>query len=262
MVYKYLHSDRIPIFDDFLIRFTQPKYLNDPEDCLPLFRIKDINNYVTKIADRNLFKAFSFGATINNIAQMKQGLIHEYSVNPNIILDVAKNIFLDNVNNVLGILCLSKSPFIKLLWSYYCDSYKGFVLEFNEKHEFFNRRINDRPDCGKLYDVKYEKTRPIIYVDDLKVNSDMFITKIEDWKHEQEVRLFRELKNCDKKLTGDVHLFQIPKAAITKVIFGLRFDPKTQLDIVKKITKDPELSHVNFGKMIIDDNGQLFLDKI
>lgn len=262
MVYKYCPPDRITFFDNFLVRFSQPKYLNDPEDCLPLFRIKDVNKYVDVIAKRNLFKAFYRGATNKDIAQMKQTLIHQYSVNPNQILDKARDIYLENINDVLGVLCLSKSPMIKLLWSYYCDSYKGFVLELDESHEFFKRRKNDRPDCGKLYDIKYEKTRPIIYVDDLKVDPIMLITKIEDWKHEEEIRLFRELKNCNKKLSGGIHLFEIPKTAIKRIIFGLRFDQSIQVKTVKTITRDVELSHVSFGKINIDDNGQLFIDKI
>jgi len=262
MIYKYFSPQRSIFFDNFLIRFSQPKYLNDPEDCLPLFRIKNINSYVDKITKRNLTKAFLRGVTLNNISQAKQKLLFDYKHNPLKILGVAQEIYLNNINSILGILCLSKSPFIKLLWSYYCDSYKGFVIEFDERNEFFRQRKNDRPGCGKLFNVKYQTTRPIIFVDDLKIDIIMLTTKIIDWDHEEEVRIFRELKNSDKKYSPDIHLFQVPKSAITKIIFGLRFDPVTQPKFVKQVMNDYELAHVNFGKINIDNNGQLFIDKI
>ena len=35
VLYKYMSSNRLAIFDDWLIRFTQPKALNDPFELRP-----------------------------------------------------------------------------------------------------------------------------------------------------------------------------------------------------------------------------------
>ncbi len=64
------------------------------------------------------------------------------------------------------------------------------MIEFDEKNEFFKRRRNDTPDCGKLYNIDYLNKRHTIYVDDFKIDIAMFTSKIIDWKHEEEVRIF------------------------------------------------------------------------
>lgn len=262
MVYKYYPPSKyaVDFFTNYMVRFTQPGNLNDPEDCMPLFDIQDINTYVNNIAVRNYHRMI--GLTVTQIAAAKQNMITQFSRNPSGIIDKAIDIYYKNINSTIGILSLAKSPLIKLLWSYYCDSYKGFVIEFDEGHEFFNRRKNDRLDCGRLMDVNYVNIRPTIYLDQFNVDPKVFTSKMDDWKHEQEVRIIRELKNRDLENPPDVYLFKVPKDCIKKVIFGMKTDDKVKMDIIKRITGDAEMRHVTFAKVIITNQGKLDLSNI
>lgn len=265
MIYKYLHPDRVGFLNDFFISFTQPKYLNDPSDCLPAFSLSNITKYVDAIVKRNYYAGHLSGYSNRTLKIARDTLVKQYSANPDIVLNMARQKYLDNVNNVIGILCLSKLPDIELLWGYYCDSHKGFVVGFDEQNEFFQKRKYDIDPCGELNDVSYVKTLPTIYVDNLKIDKQMWFTKKDSWSHEKEVRIIRELKNRDKEITVSskhIYLFKVPELCINEIIFGLQTDPLVISTIKNQIKSNSNLTHIKFKKGSLKTNGQFFIEDL
>lgn len=189
-LYKYVGFKRSEdIFIRNLLRFTQPKFLNDTFELSP---------QVTSIIDPNKSKDFikllgnHFEENINEFEnEFKKSVIENLKkYNPNIELDptsIPNNLFyffakqafpefskhfineisstnyadnvLDKIKNTFnteyGILSLSEIPNDRLMWSHYADSHKGIVIEFDSNHSFFNPLINERSRIGKLKKVKY-----------------------------------------------------------------------------------------------------------
>jgi hypothetical protein len=52
----------------------------------------------------------------------------------------AKKMLADALQTKVGILSLSETIEHSLLWAHYAASHKGFAIEFNTEHKFFNRR--------------------------------------------------------------------------------------------------------------------------
>lgn len=101
--------------------------------------------------------------------------------------------FLNKPN--IGILSLSKSPDISLLWSHYAEAHTGFCIGYEIPY-------TDDGTCDvfeKAYSVKYQTEVPVFYIKDLMdiyekdniygVFKKLFYTKRDDWRYEEEVRI-------------------------------------------------------------------------
>ena len=62
IIYKYLLAERKTYFEDELLRFTQPRYLNDPFECLPA-KWTDLE-IINKIRSENPNYKFSRNAQV------------------------------------------------------------------------------------------------------------------------------------------------------------------------------------------------------
>jgi len=116
------------------------------------------------------------------------------------------------LDNEHGVICFSRNWSNPLLWSHYADKHKGICLGFDvpEKDAEDIDYVVSGLQCNK-----HSVDRDFM----LKLLS----TKYEDWRYEDEVRFFADLKEVDSK-TGmyfkefDEHL--IPR----EIILGVRFD--------------------------------------
>ncbi|MBT2912543.1 DUF2971 domain-containing protein [Vibrio anguillarum] len=135
-LYKYMSFSNLKHLLDGTIRFTQPKAFNDPFELLPEMHLNDdINGFMLDVT-----------------APKREGeparLADDFeSKNCN---DIVARDVLCAVNDLIGILCLSRNPNSLLMWSHYADEYKGVVVEFDEAHEFFTG----------LFPVSYEVSAP------------------------------------------------------------------------------------------------------
>lgn len=90
---------------------------------------------------------------------------------------------------------LSKSFTDNRLWAYYGDSHQGCCIEVSLKNQ------SEKPK-----DVNYIKELPHVY--QIKNGCELLLHKSVQWKHEQEVRIFRKSKYV--------------KVQIHRIIFGLK----------------------------------------
>ncbi|MEK0336811.1 MAG: DUF2971 domain-containing protein [Nitrosopumilus sp.] len=256
LVYKYYNPDRSEFFKKAMLQFTTPDDLNDPVDCIPAIDIIDIDKRIQSVIDRNVnnIRGRLPQKAIDNAShQLRLQITNNKEAFLSTILDIHKR----QINDRFGILSLSKKPDIELMWSHYCHDHSGIVIGLDSSSNFFKRRTDDRPDIGVLREVQYKKILPTIYVDDYKVPPDLFYTKKDIWKYEKEVRIIRELKNCDKHINNggkEIHLWYFPKSDIRCVIFGMRCNDDTINQIINDIKSDKEYN-VELKKMDYDNNG-------
>lgn len=234
--YKYVNEDRIDILEESLIRFTQPLDWNDPFEMRPFYY------------DEKEFKFFH--ANVDN-KRYQGGEINNF------------------INSHFVSLSLTESPDDLLMWAFYANNHRGFLIEFDENHLFFKRKNKH------LFKLTYSNIRPLVSMAEIfplceklikKLQSSDFIKKQDfqiftsiicksiNWQNEKEWRLLSLKKfaskikkptslhdNCNeikkqsinKKLPklGDIALFRLPKTSIKSISFGFN----TSSDLKHKI---------------------------
>lgn len=235
-LYKYVSEDRIDVLEESLIRFTHPLDWNDPFEMRPYYY------------DEEKFKFFH--AKVDN-----------------------KRYYVGEINNFINShfvsLSLTESPDDLLMWAFYANNHKGFLIEFDENHLFFKRKNKH------LFKLTYSNIRPLVSTAEIfplcdkliqKLQSLDFIQKKEfqiftsiicksiNWENEKEWRLLSlkkfatkikntnsldnnfngiEKQSINKGLSklGDIALFRFPMTSIKSISFGI----KTSSDIKLKI---------------------------
>lgn len=106
----------------------------------------------------------------------------------------AKQMLTEALNTKVGILSLSETIINPLLWAHYADSHKGFAIEFNTEHSFFNRRRSDKDELFHLRKVKYKDRsslgRTLMDID----GDDLLVTKKNVGHMKQNGEFLRRLK--------------------------------------------------------------------
>lgn len=233
--YKYLPIDRITYLQDELLRFTQPIDLNDPFECLPQKPTEtELKGVVEKISE------------ILPIVNREGNTLK--------IDELFKSAY-ENINNDIGIFSLTKKWNNALMWAHYTNSHKGFCVGFNPNDNFFHDYLStDRKKSKTIKNVVYSNQRVKIpmEIDKPKLEFEPFITKSNDWKYEEEVRIISTLNLSDKKIKNssvDIHLFKVPHRAITEIIVGANIEKNNENEIKEFCGKN----NITFYKSKVSD---------
>jgi len=212
MYYKYLPAERKDIIENLKIRFTQPGGLNDPFESVPL--IKDDNDPFWQKRQPDL--AARIGAQE-----------------------------IESMSFTVGVLSLSRTKENLLLWSHYADEHRGYVIEFDEKNDFFT--ANAEKGTYKPILVSYTSQRPIINMSDIEGLETLFDFHPEnlakllghkpiDWAYEEEVRFFRNISGLPSygscRYGYSIKLVDIPSDAISRIYLGANMDESEQKNII------------------------------
>ena len=222
-LYKYVGIDGLRRILDGSIRFTQPSAFNDPFELLPEIIVPndapeqqisvsfDILA-ARKFASDSEFEAIPEGCRSNDA--MSRDIVHQ-------------------LNQLVGVLSLSRVRDSLLMWSHYADQYAGAVVELDGSHEFFNGQI----------DIDYRPTRPRRHVDTYLTGAPIPVAELcaksDQWAYEQEVRIVRALADCQP--TGHIlrsfpiFVQPIPPGAVKSVILGERTPVAEQREIYTRL---------------------------
>jgi hypothetical protein len=156
------------------------------------------------------------------------------------------------ISATVGVFSVSAKWDNTLMWSHYTRDHKGFVIEFDGKHPFF--------DYG-LEKVVYSDERPLFFDrPDGRNDPAVFNTKSKDWEYEQEYRKlvyfgkestlpngnkfveFPQFEEIDQQ-NWPIHLQDVPPSAIRKLIFGYRASDEIRLRL-RTALKQEGLKHV------------------
>ena len=151
---------------------------------------------------------------------------------------VAQEALHKSVEENIGVLSLTSCPQNLLMWAHYANSHQGLLFEFDEQHEFFNKKISCSDELRHLREVKYQPGRPKIVLTKCD-NFDVFLIKGLDWEYEKELRMLLPLRDAENVIDAQpyaIHLFKIPFSCIRSVTIGGRASEGT-VENVKNILK-------------------------
>ncbi|WP_243384113.1 DUF2971 domain-containing protein [Geothrix alkalitolerans] len=244
MLYKYLPEARIDVLEKLAIRFTQPKSLNDPFESRPLIDVSsktgDIFEDIKKEA-KDLWNGIPLHERTPENRKKLQRAVQK-------IRNKAKErlsphriglSLMDELNEKLGILSLSRTFSNLLMWSHYADGHKGFVIGFDSMHKFFRQKSPDKHDTSP-YLVSYTTQRSLIKPDEHDAYTKVLCQKPLDWAYEEEVRIFRNFSdvavppNMDKS-GYPIYLVDIPDDCIKKIFIGAHASPNFKNRIIKQV---------------------------
>ena len=258
--YKYLPPERIDILQNRLIRFTQPNALNDPFEARPNFHaLATREGFASAFADtiRQAPPIWEHCRLVTQTNLDQQAFTDKVERDPDYAEQVYNNLGLSNLHtyarkrtyelcNVVGILSLSETPDNLLMWSHYAEEHTGFVLMFDNSHDFFKGET-PLPGFAKPEPVQYKSERPSTTIEEVTM-SDIFFTKGSDWQYEKEWRYLKFLNDADKRHetpnTPSVELFRLPPKCIRGVILGCRSSKELKDTIVALRHDDPEFEHL------------------
>ena len=153
-----------------------------------------------------------------------------------------------NILEKVGIFCVTDKLGCFPMWAHYADEARGFVVEFKNLHQCFNG-----DETGVLHQidpVKYRRQRGQISTipSDL---SEIFRTKIKDWKGENEYRVSELLSQCEFK--GNCHLYHIDRKYISRIIVGW----KCSDDRFEDIKNEADKAGIEVVRLKMDDYGNV-----
>ena len=219
-MYKYLSPESI----DFILtskgvnlRFSQPEILNDPFELKP-----SLSSFSSEIKNNLIKSGEPFGHESNRYFQ---AIEKEYIDSVVAEFTEATESYLSNsLNSTIGILSLSKSPQSRCMWSYYAKDHTGFIICFNysEGDKYYTI------DNHNFADVLYSQSRTENYELSTKSSNNDLLLKDSEWKHENEIRSFIDLKYLPATRTDPngypLHCKDFPVEHINKIILGARSD--------------------------------------
>jgi len=222
-LYKYVSVKTLFKILEGNIRFTQPSAFNDPFELLPEINIPE------GLEKQDLDMRFDLmsPARVPPVGELP----YDFK-SPTCNDDTARTIRSD-LDNSIGILCLTKNPSSILMWSHYAEEYAGVMIEFDRDHEFFQG----------IFEVDYRKNRPIKDYSFFSNSEDPIrlselCIKPKDWEYEQEVRIARSLGDCvmvNDSPKYPIYVLDLPSECIKSITFGERTSIENQISIFNKV---------------------------
>ena len=144
-----------------------------------------------------------------------------------------------------------------LMWAHYTVSHTGFLIELDAQHDFFHQKNIGKlgkglDGYGHLHKVQYSNIRPVLK----RLNSigpKHFLIKSDLWTYEREYRMILPLENGVRKTpSSNIFLFEVPCAAITKIILGIRAS-NDLISKAKRLAQAPGCQHITFEQCQLDE---------
>lgn len=219
-VYKYCNAGGLDILKTRKIFLTRPRAFNDPFDLKPHY---GTTLYVTVHATG---RTFALPESRLESAEMVLKLKHSV------------------------VLSLSGTYDSLLMWGYYADKHKGFVIGFQGPDILASQSGN-----RVFRHVTYAEERPSKPVATDLTDDEVWLTKSKQWEHEDEWRVIDSLYAADGDPTDQERnhwRFDIAPGAVREVILGCRAEPQLELDVMN-VLRSPDYAHVQLFRMEDDE---------
>jgi hypothetical protein len=242
-LYKYVDVKGLKRILLGTIRFTQPGAFNDPFELLPELAVP------ANEPEKQLSISFDVMAKRRYPPVGEIEISDQRDSNDTISRNIVKQL-----NNSIGMLCLSEKSDSLLMWSHYSNQYAGAVLEFDGSNEFFDgqaeveyRALRPKKDISA-----YLSAHEPVPVSELCVKSDQ-------WEYEREVRVIRSLSDCKKTGKQDerdfpIYIREISNECIKSVTLGERTKVSDQRCIYELVKE----TSIALSLAAIDHRGYAF----
>jgi hypothetical protein len=275
-LYKYVVADRTDILERGLVRFTHPNALNDLAELRPAFGQIFTADYADHALDKERIVKKAYEECPESVRQTftpaafeeftlaqlasKEGKI-ELGKALNIVNAFApelRTLMYKSFDQMIGVLSLSETWDNAPMWAHYADQHKGFVIGFDDSHEYFHRMRSDKDEFYHLRQVVYtDASIEIRSFSDLSSGTRIFLTKDKSWANEREWRMLVPLSDADevKSQSNDpVHLFHLPGSTVESVIIGVRASDDLTSKLARILHGSTSLAHVKMLQAVVDDD--------
>lgn len=128
----------------------------------------------------------------------------------------AFNRFKEGMAKKCGVLCFSRSWSNPVLWSHYADKHHGVCLGFEVPDKF----LTPVSYQAKRLEMNLERQLAAGVIDD-KLGITLLTTKFEDWRYEDELRMF--IKPDEMAEETGLYFFDFsPELVLKEVVIGVR----------------------------------------
>lgn len=246
-LYKYMPPERASsVLGKLLIRFSQVSVMNDIEEFKPPIKALATD---TVFEQKFRKRADALYPGLMDLVE-KQGPAYMrkcHNQGEQNLSETIKKIYETNDKN-FGILSLSELATSSCMWDRYANQGRGFLVEFDSYHSWFNQKISKDDDLRHLRPISYVADRTPAYL--LAVTAqDYLYTKEMKWEYEKEWRIILNFNSAACKVgkdnTGtDVLLFAIPPDCLLSVTVGYNAGPEFVEEVRTALTANPSLAHV------------------
>lgn len=245
-IYMYCEMKAIDILSSLRLLVTPPDRFNDPFEFTPQLEGRHTAEDVKRMLSRDelLIPAWremvAAGVTHESFEAVKErylrelegseGLVSDAGARFRQIVEEVRSYIVSSFSEDFGLVCYSQVPDDILMWSHYGARHRGFVVEFDLGHSFFQ-------DGNNMAPVEYSSERAFaemredeLLIDDVLA---LFRRKSLDWEHERECRQLFQLSECETERTGEAvsYYVPIPPSCISAVILGARCDSANEAAI-------------------------------
>jgi len=220
LLYKYLDLGGVAAVKDRQIKLTPPPDFNDPYDGLvQITRIgrKDmldqfLDDRISKWMDGDPLALGQFSKEIEGGALLKRGLFQALVKGMARLLltaDFSESAEFSHrmrfaLGERYGVVSLSDTPTNPLMWSYYAEEHRGFVLGFDSDSPPFKAPPEGTQLLGRCHRVNYVLFKPPWPGSAFTADSEveflrlMLLVKSIQWQHEREWRLIDRMDRSTK----------------------------------------------------------------
>lgn len=197
-IYKYVSFEiGETIIRDFSLKFTNPKYFNDPFDCDIAGIYFDLNGSISpKIQSEieQLRKEFWFA-----------------NLSDEMLIQAYKETITDKLNKSVAT-CFSLDDNNHLMWSHYANNHHGICLGFDNSISI-KEKFTDL-ELGLEGEIVYGCKEKINFcADKITGNQKLYLTKLSPWAYEKEYRLIA---------IADEGIYHFKREFLKSIILGLR----------------------------------------
>ncbi len=168
ILYKYRSADRAVDLRSCTVRLTPPGAFNDPFEALPA---------VAGVWDPEALKFLETEthrlAGADGIVLDRREVREEFELMNELAQSSGSAWVIKAANELFGVVSLSTRYDDALMWGHYADSHRGFVIGFDARHPWFDRRVRDDDPINHVAPVTYSEERPEVILSELYSKDNM-----------------------------------------------------------------------------------------
>ena len=157
-----------------------------------------------------------------------------------------------------GLVSFTETPDNLLMWSHYANQHQGLVIGFDPNHPWFHQGDDVEQHVGVLSRVLYRKRRLDGLTSLSSSINEVFFHKSDEWIYEKEHRMvffLADHQNGDVTKKEPKNMVVMPSDSIKSITFGCRMTVGDVDKIVKLLSKDLSLSHVQLFYSCLSNAG-------
>lgn len=239
------------VLGKLLIRFSQVSVMNDIEEFKPpISGMADEQMLQQKVLERTEETHPGLMDLVEKRGPEYKAAFYAKIGSKENLARTIKTIYEMNEKN-FGILSLSELATSICMWDKYAEQGRGFLVEFDSSHPWFDQRVADDDDLRHLWRMSYVADRAAAFLLALTAQ-DYLYTKEKKWEYESEWRIMLNFNSAACKVgrdkTGtDVLLFAIPPDCLRSVTVGYNAGPDLIKEVRTALAANLSLSHVRLN---------------